>query len=139
MTMIDDAKMVMPFLRAASEGREILYARKQANHTQWLPLSGVEDIVAAIVNGFTVRVGPPKTFEPLGRSELRQLISEHLVRRVDGSMFACVGVRINEHGQWLATLRQVGMVNLGEYTAEDLLQDFALADGTPCGVLAKTA
>jgi hypothetical protein len=135
--VIDDAKMVMPFLRAVSEGKEILYARQEATRTQWLPLNGVEDIVAAICNGFTVRVAAPKTYQPLGRPELRQLISEHLVRE-DGAMHVCVGVRINELGTWLVTLRQVGMVNLAEYTAEELLAQFRLVDGSPCGVVAKT-
>jgi len=134
MSMIDDAKMVMPFLRAISEGKEILYQRREASDGQWAPLGEVEDVVSAIINGFTVRVAPPKTYQPLGKSELRQLISEHLVRE-DGTMHVCVGVRINESGAWLVTLRQVGLVNLAEYNAEELLRHFRLVDGTPCGVV----
>jgi hypothetical protein len=133
MSMIDDAKMVMPFLRAISEGKEILYQRREASDGQWAPLGEVEDVVSAIINGFTVRVAPPKTYQPLGKSELRQLISEHLVRE-DGTMHVCVGVRINESGAWLVTMRQVGMVNLSEYTTEELLRHFHLVDGTPCGI-----
>lgn len=137
MSMVDDAKMVMPFLRAITEGKDILYQQRDPVPGHWSQLNGVEDLVAAVLNGFTVRVAPPKTYEPLGRSELRQLISEHLCRRSDGAMFACVGVRINEHGSWLVTLRQAGLVNLSEHTAEELLRDFCLVDGTPCGVVAK--
>ncbi len=137
MSMVDDAKMVMPFLRAIADGRDILYQQRDPVPGHWSQLNGVEDLVAAILNGYTVRVAPPRQYQPLGRSELRQLISEHLVRRRDGAVHVCVGVRINEQSQWLVTLREVGMVNLGEFTAEDLLQDFALVDGTPCGVLVK--
>lgn len=135
MAAADDAQMVMPFLRAVAEGREVQYQRREAQPGQWQLLTNVEDMVGAILNGFIVRVAPRRKLKPLGRSELRQLISEHLVRHADKTMHVCNGVRVNEHGTWLVSLREVGLVNLREYTAEELLIEFALVDGTPCGVL----
>lgn len=136
MSMIDDAKMVMPFLRAVVEGKEILYRRREAVDEQWLPLNGVEDIVGAVINGFTCRVAPPKTYVPLGRSQLRQLIGEHLVKN-DNTMHICCGVRINEQNAWLVTMKQVGLISLAEYTPDELLSQFRLVDGTPCGMIQK--
>lgn len=134
MSVVDDAKQVMPFLRAVAEGKTVQYQRREAESPQWMPLSTVEDVVGAIVNGFTVRVAPPRQFQACSRFEIRQLLGETLTSQT-GTPYRCVGVRLSAQDIVLAALREVGSINLKEYTAQELLEGFVLPDGSPCGVL----